>query len=154
MDGTIGFSVARRSSAFFKSTRRACGGWSANSTGRDRGFSDSGPLSDILSSSPGFDGARSRSECAGPAGRSSNLRRRVEGGHLVAAGIIVDLAAIEHFGFILASIGLFWLTARAFDARHPLRDGALAVALSFAAYVVFARLLDLPLPPGLLAGLL
>jgi putative tricarboxylic transport membrane protein len=73
---------------------------------------------------------------------------------LVTAGIIVDLAAIEYLGFILASIGLFWLTARAFDARHPLRDGAFAVALSFAAYFVFVRLLDLSLPSGLLAGLL
>ena len=73
---------------------------------------------------------------------------------LVAAGIVVDLALMEHVGFILASIGLFWLTARAFDAEHPLRDGAYAVALSLTAYVVFARLLDLSLPPGVLAGLL
>jgi putative tricarboxylic transport membrane protein len=73
---------------------------------------------------------------------------------LVAAGIAVDLAAIEYLGFILASIGLFWLTARAFDARHPMRDGAFAVVLSFAAYVVFVQFLDLSLPPGLLAGLL
>ena len=73
---------------------------------------------------------------------------------LVAAGIIVDLALMEQVGFVLASVGLFWLTARAFDARHPLRDGAIGVALSITAYIVFARLLDLSLPSGVLAGLL
>lgn len=73
---------------------------------------------------------------------------------LVAAGIIVDLALIEYLGFVLASIGLFWLAARAFDAQHPLRDGACAVVLSFTTYFVFARLLDLPLPAGVLAGFL
>jgi putative tricarboxylic transport membrane protein len=72
----------------------------------------------------------------------------------VVAGIIGDLALIERLGFILASGGLFWLTARAFDARHPLRDGAVAVALSSITYVVFARLLELPLPPGVLANFL
>jgi putative tricarboxylic transport membrane protein len=72
----------------------------------------------------------------------------------IAAGIILDLALIEHLGFILASSGLFWLTARAFDARHPLRDGVLAVAVSLTAYFVFSQLLDLPLPSGALADLL
>jgi putative tricarboxylic transport membrane protein len=73
---------------------------------------------------------------------------------LVAAGIVLDLALIEYLGFILASAALFWLTARAFDARHPLRDGALAVAVSGTAYIVFAWLLDLSLPPGVLARFL
>jgi putative tricarboxylic transport membrane protein len=71
---------------------------------------------------------------------------------LVAAGILVELALMERLGFIPASTALFWLTARAFDARHPARDGILAVVVSAAAYVVFARLLDLSLPPGLLAA--
>ena len=70
------------------------------------------------------------------------------------AGIIIDLALMEYLGFVLASIGLFWLTARAFDARHPLRDGICAVATSLASYFVFARLLDLSLPPGVLAHFL
>lgn len=73
---------------------------------------------------------------------------------LVVTGITVDLALMEHVGFVPASIGLFWLTARAFDAGHPLRDGVMGVALSITAYTVFARLLDLSLPQGVLAGLL
>lgn len=71
---------------------------------------------------------------------------------LVAAGILIELAFMERLGFVPASAALFWLTARAFDARHPVRDGLLAVALSAAAYIVFARLLDLSLPAGPLAG--
>lgn len=39
-------------------------------------------------------------------------------------------------------------------ARHPLRDGVVAVALSVGAYVLFARLLDLALPAGVLDGLI
>ena len=38
------------------------------------------------------------------------------------------------------------------DPRHPVRDGVFAVALSAAAYVVFARMLQLSLPAGVLAG--
>lgn len=69
---------------------------------------------------------------------------------LIAAGIVVDLMFVERLGFILAAAGLFWMTARAFDRAHPLRDAGWAVALSVAAYFVFARLLELPLPAGVL----
>ena len=48
---------------------------------------------------------------------------------------------------------LFWLTARAFDARHPLRDALFAVALSVAAYVLVRPLAQLSLPAGVLARL-
>ena len=73
---------------------------------------------------------------------------------LVTAGVVADLALMEHLGFILASIGLFWLTARAFDAEHPVRDAVCAVALSFLTYFLFGHLLDLPLPSGVLARIL
>jgi putative tricarboxylic transport membrane protein len=69
----------------------------------------------------------------------------------IGAAIVVNVLLLERAGFILASIPLFWLTARAFDDRHPLRDAAFAVVLSTAAYVVFARVLQIGLPPGLLA---
>ena len=47
---------------------------------------------------------------------------------------------------------LFWLAARAFDPRHPVRDGLFAIGTSLCAYVLFARVLHLSLPAGLLAG--
>jgi hypothetical protein len=47
---------------------------------------------------------------------------------------------------------LFWLTARAFDAAHPVRDAIYAAAVAVGSYLVFARMLDLALPAGVLAG--
>jgi hypothetical protein len=43
---------------------------------------------------------------------------------------------------------MFWLTARAFDDRHPLRDIAIAAMLSICAYFLFGRVLQLPLAAG------
>jgi putative tricarboxylic transport membrane protein len=71
---------------------------------------------------------------------------------LILAGAVIELTLMESLGFVIASAVLFWLTARAFDSRHPLRDAASAIAVSTGAYLIFARLLDLSLPTGLLAG--
>lgn len=71
---------------------------------------------------------------------------------VIALAIALNVILIEATGFVIASILLFWLTARAFDVRHPVRDAIAAGALSVGAYLVFARLLQLPLPPGVLAG--
>jgi len=68
----------------------------------------------------------------------------------VAAGI--DVLLLDRAGFIIASTALFWVTARAFDASHPIRDVVFALAISTASYVVFVRWLDLALPAGVLAG--
>jgi putative tricarboxylic transport membrane protein len=67
---------------------------------------------------------------------------------MIGVAAIGYLTLAESAGFIVAAAVLFWLTARAFDARHPLRDALFAFALSTAAYVLFARLLDLTLPAG------
>ena len=71
---------------------------------------------------------------------------------LVIAGVVTNLLLAETAGFVIASTALFWLTARAFDPRHPLRDAAYAAAVSLGAYLLFARVLDLALPSGPLAG--
>lgn len=71
---------------------------------------------------------------------------------LVAAGLVLDLVLAERAGFVIASAVLFWFVARAFDPRHPLRDAAFAVTVSIGAYVLFGRVLDLPLPAGVLTG--
>jgi putative tricarboxylic transport membrane protein len=70
---------------------------------------------------------------------------------LIAAAAVADLLLAERAGFLIASAVLFWLVARAFDERHPLRDGVCALAVSAAAYFLFADLLELPLPAGVLA---
>jgi putative tricarboxylic transport membrane protein len=66
----------------------------------------------------------------------------------IAAGIAFELAFAERAGFVIASAVLFWCTARAFDARHPLRDAVVALIVSTSAYLLFARVLQLPLPAG------
>ena len=70
----------------------------------------------------------------------------------LGVGILAQLLLAERGGFVVASAALFWLTARAFDRTHPVRDAAFAVAVSVGAYLLFARVLQLSLPAGILAG--
>jgi putative tricarboxylic transport membrane protein len=88
--------------------------------------------------------------------RSTSMRRtwsdRWHGIVLISAGMIVDLLLLESAGFVLASAALFWLVARGFDKRRPLRDAAFALAVSALTYVLFVRFLKLSLPAGVLAG--
>ena len=72
----------------------------------------------------------------------------------LASGVVLNVALLERAGFVIASAVLFWCTARAFDDGHPRRDAIYAVAVSVGGYLLFARLLQLTLPAGLLAGLL
>jgi putative tricarboxylic transport membrane protein len=72
----------------------------------------------------------------------------------IGIALVINLAMAETVGFIAASTAMFWLTARAFDDRHPIRDGLFAIATAVAAYLVFGRLLQLPLPAGPLERLL
>ena len=73
---------------------------------------------------------------------------------LIAAGIMCNLILAERAGFVVASALLFWCTARAFDPGRPIRDAVLAAAISLGVYVLFAHVLQLPLPAGPLARLL
>ncbi len=91
---------------------------------------------------------RSRPRAAGP--RQAKWRSLA----LVGVGIVLNLALAESAGFVIASATLFWFVARAFDERHPMRDAVFAVAVSVGAYLLFARLLQLQLPAGVLAGYL
>lgn len=70
---------------------------------------------------------------------------------LMAAGVILDLALMERAGFVITSAALFWLTARAFDQRHPARDALFAIGVSTGSYLLFVRVLNVTLPSGLLA---
>lgn len=71
---------------------------------------------------------------------------------VVGIALALDIVLLESAGFIVASTVLFWLTARAFDRQYPARDVAFAFGIAIATYVLFARLLDLPLPAGALAA--
>jgi hypothetical protein len=66
--------------------------------------------------------------------------------------VVLHLLLIERAGFVLAAFILCWLTARAFDPGHPVRDAVFAAALSVGSYALFVHMLQLSLPAGLLAG--
>ena len=72
----------------------------------------------------------------------------------IGLALVINLAMAETIGFVAASTVMFWLTARAFDDRHPIRDGLFAIATAITAYLVFGRLLQLPLPAGALEHLI
>jgi putative tricarboxylic transport membrane protein len=70
----------------------------------------------------------------------------------LAAGIVAYLLLAERGGFVVASAVLFWFTARAFDSRRPYRDAAFSIVISVSVFLLFARVLQLSLPAGILAG--
>lgn len=72
---------------------------------------------------------------------------------LMTGGVLLNLALIDAAGFVLASTALFWLTAHAFDSARPWRHVTFALGLSVAAYLLFAQLLDVTLPPGVIGQL-
>ena len=88
-----------------------------------------------------------RSEEGGPAER----RSATPIGWL-AVGILAYLLLAERGGFVVASAALFWSTARAFDSRRPYRDAVFSIVISVSAFLLFARVLQLALPAGILAG--
>jgi putative tricarboxylic transport membrane protein len=71
---------------------------------------------------------------------------------LIGIGIAIHIVLAERAGFVIASAVLFWFTARAFDETRPRRDAIFAAVISVGAYLLFARVLQLQLPAGLLAG--
>ncbi|MFI8949459.1 tripartite tricarboxylate transporter TctB family protein [Streptomyces sp. NPDC053750] len=74
---------------------------------------------------------------------------------LLLAGIFLGAAAlIEPAGFPVAGALLFWGAAFALGSRRVDRDPLIAAVLSLITYVVFDKLLGVPLPGGPLMGVL
>ena len=71
-----------------------------------------------------------------------------------ALAFVLFIVLLDRAGFAIAAALQFWLVARAFRSRRPARDFLIAVALSLIVYVAFSRGLGLPLPVGILEGLL
>jgi putative tricarboxylic transport membrane protein len=95
---------------------------------------------------------RSRFRSTATSGIVAGHEQGWRGVALVGAAAVLDLLLLDRGGFVIASTALFWVTARAFGTAHPVRDAVFAVAMAVSAYVVFARLLQLSLPAGVLAG--
>jgi len=69
---------------------------------------------------------------------------------LVAAGLIGYVVLIEPLGYVVASTLFFPFGARVLGSRSLLRDVVAGTALAVAVYLLFTRMLGVPLPPGLL----
>jgi putative tricarboxylic transport membrane protein len=66
------------------------------------------------------------------------------------AAVLVFIAGVEFLGYVIVSSIVFWLTAWAVGARHIVRTAVIGIALSLVVYLAFTRLLDIPLPAGVL----
>ncbi|MYI76021.1 MAG: tripartite tricarboxylate transporter TctB family protein [Acidobacteria bacterium] len=73
---------------------------------------------------------------------------------ILALACAVFLLLAGRVGFILAASLQFWLVARAFGNRRPLRDAGAALLLAIVVYAAFAHGLGLALPAGPLEALL
>lgn len=73
---------------------------------------------------------------------------------LIAFGFIFEILFIKSLGFILASTVLFMAVAMAYGSRRYIRDIAIGLIITSAAYFGFTRLLNLQLPAGVLEGLI
>jgi putative tricarboxylic transport membrane protein len=66
----------------------------------------------------------------------------------IGFGLLLFLILMERAGFVVASTLQFWLVARAFDSRRPVRDAVVAILLAISVYAVFSYGLGLTLPSG------
>jgi putative tricarboxylic transport membrane protein len=73
---------------------------------------------------------------------------------VISVGLILQMLLIEHAGFVIASAVLFVCVAYGFGSRRYLRDGIIAILLAIVVYIGFTRGLSLPLPAGVLKGIL
>jgi len=72
----------------------------------------------------------------------------------LAGGFLANILLIERIGWPLSGALLFFVSARALGSRHLLRDVAISLVLSFGSYSVFADVLGIALPAGVLEGFL
>lgn len=73
---------------------------------------------------------------------------------LLVGAFLANVVLIEPVGWWFSGAVLFWGSVYALGSRHYLRDAAIAFALSFATYYVFAAGLGIGLPAGVLQGIL
>lgn len=74
---------------------------------------------------------------------------------LLLVGVFcANIVLFDRVGFPISGAILFWGAAYALGSRHWVRDPLIAVALSVLTYLLFVRLLGVPLPAGPLAGVI
>jgi putative tricarboxylic transport membrane protein len=73
---------------------------------------------------------------------------------LLAAAFVANAVLIEPLGWVFSGAILFWGSAFALGSRHYIRDAAIAFVLSIGSWYLFALVLGIVLPPGILRGIL
>jgi putative tricarboxylic transport membrane protein len=73
---------------------------------------------------------------------------------LLVAAFLANVLLINPVGWWFSGAVLFWGSAYALGSRRYVRDVAIAFALSFATYYIFAAGLGIGLPAGVLQGIL
>jgi putative tricarboxylic transport membrane protein len=73
---------------------------------------------------------------------------------LLVGAFLANVVLIDRVGWPLSGAVLFWGSAYALGSRHLVRDPLIALALSVATYLLFARGLGIGLPAGVLEGVL
>lgn len=72
----------------------------------------------------------------------------------LVAVFALNIVLIDRVGWVISGTLLFWGSAWALGSRHYLRDGVVAVVLSLLTFYGFYLGLGIPLPAGLLEGVL
>ncbi|GAA3160468.1 hypothetical protein GCM10010531_09980 [Blastococcus jejuensis] len=73
---------------------------------------------------------------------------------MLAVAFVSNALLIESLGWPFSGAILFWGSAFALGSRHWIRDAAIALALSFGSWYLFALGLGVVLPVGILKGIL
>ncbi|MGA7147552.1 MAG: tripartite tricarboxylate transporter TctB family protein [Microbacterium sp.] len=73
---------------------------------------------------------------------------------LLIAAFVANALLIEGLGWPFSGAILFWGAAFALGNRHHIRGAAIALVLSFGSWYLFALLLGIVLPAGILRGIL
>jgi putative tricarboxylic transport membrane protein len=72
---------------------------------------------------------------------------------ILILGLFVYSVVIDLLGYVIATMILSGVVLRVLDTKGWWKIAAISVVLSFGTYFLFDRLLDVPLPAGILAGL-
>jgi putative tricarboxylic transport membrane protein len=72
----------------------------------------------------------------------------------LAGAFVANILLIDWAGWVISGTVLFWGSAWALGSRHYIRDGIIALALSVLTFYGFYLGLGIPLPAGLLEGVL
>jgi putative tricarboxylic transport membrane protein len=73
---------------------------------------------------------------------------------ILAIGLLLYSLLLDPMGYILATIILSMIVLRVLDTKAWLTLVAISLVLSVGTYFLFDRLLDVPLPLGILTGIL